>query len=75
MVSQLNVEQERNEIAVFKSRGASRLQIMGIYALESLVLGVLTVIIGPFAGLGLCKVLGASNGFLSLSTGVRSLFI
>ena len=64
MVSQLNVEQERNEIAVFKSRGASRLQIMGIYALESLVLGVLTVIIGPFAGLGLCKVLGASNGFL-----------
>ena len=37
---------------------------MGIYALESLVLGVLTVIIGPFAGLGLCKVLGASNGFL-----------
>ena len=35
MVSQLNVEQERNEIAVFKSRGASRLQIMGIYALES----------------------------------------
>lgn len=64
MVSQLNVEQERNEIAVFKSRGASRLQIMAIYALESLVLGVLTVIIGPFAGLGLCKVLGASNGFL-----------
>ena len=64
MVSQLNVEQERNEIAVFKSRGASRLQIMAIYPLESLVLGVLTVIIGPFAGLGLCKVLGASNGFL-----------
>ncbi len=40
--------------------------------LWNLVLGVLTVIIGPFAGLGLCKVLGASNGFLSLSTGVRS---
>lgn len=64
MVSQLNVEQERNEIAVFKSRGASRTQVMGIYALESLVLGVLTAVIGPFAGLGLCRVLGASNGFL-----------
>lgn len=64
MVSQLNVEQEKNEIAVFKSRGASRAQIMAIYALESLVLGVLTAIIGPFAGLGLCKILGASNGFL-----------
>ncbi|MBE6836966.1 MAG: FtsX-like permease family protein [Ruminococcus sp.] len=64
MVSQLNVEQEKNEIAVFKSRGASSLQIMGIYALESLVLGVATAIIGPFVGLGLCQVLGASNGFL-----------
>lgn len=64
MVSQLNVEQEKNEISVFKSRGAGRLQIMGIYGLESLVLGIMTAIIGPFAGLGLCKILGASNGFL-----------
>lgn len=64
MVSQLNVESEKNEIAVFKSRGASRFQIMSIYALESLVLGTITAIIGPFIGLGLCKVLGASNGFL-----------
>lgn len=64
MVSQLNVEQEKNEISVFKSRGASSWQIMGIYALESLVLGVATTIIGPFVGLLLCKILGASNGFL-----------
>ncbi|MBR1764836.1 MAG: FtsX-like permease family protein [Ruminococcus sp.] len=64
MVSQLNVEQEKNEIAVFKSRGASRGQVVLIYALESLVLGVTTAIIGPFAGMGLCRVLGASNGFL-----------
>lgn len=64
MVSQLNVEQEKNEIAVFKSRGASSLQIMTIYALESIVLGIATSIIGPFVGLGLCQILGASNGFL-----------
>lgn len=64
MVSQLNVEQEKNEIAVFKSRGASGRQILGIYALESLALGAVTAVIGPFAGLGLCKILGASNGFL-----------
>ncbi len=64
MVSQLNVEQEKNEIAVFKSRGASRGQIMAIYALESLFLGVITALIGPFAGMGLCRILGASNGFL-----------
>lgn len=64
MVSQLNVEQEKNEIAVFKSRGASSAQILLIYALESLVLGIATAIIGPFIGYGLCHILGASNGFL-----------
>ena len=64
MVSQLNIEQERNEIAVFKSRGASRGQIIFIYALESLLLGAVTAVAAPFAGLGLCKILGASNGFL-----------
>ena len=64
MVSQLNVEQEKNEIAVFKSRGASSKQIFGIYALEGLVLGAITMIIGPLIGLLLCKILGVSNGFL-----------
>ena len=64
MVSKLSVEQEKNEIAVFKSRGASNRQVLGIYALESMVLGVITAIAGPFAGLGLCRILGASNGFL-----------
>lgn len=64
MVSQLNVEQEKNEIAVFKSRGASSKQVFEIYALESLILGLFTAIIGPFVGLGFCTVLGASNGFM-----------
>lgn len=64
MVSQLNVEQERNEIAVFKSRGASRAQVMLIYALESLILGGITAAAGPFIGMWLCRILGASNGFL-----------
>lgn len=64
MVSQLNVEQERNEIAVFKSRGASSFQIFGIYALETLILGAITAVIGPLVGLALCQILGASNGFL-----------
>jgi len=64
MVSQLNVEQEKNEIAVFKSRGASSLQIFGIYAMEAGVLGLATLIFAPFIGLCLCSFLGVSNGFL-----------
>ena len=64
MVSQLNVEQEKNEIAVLKSRGASSRQIFGIYAMETGVLGLATFIIAPFIGLALCRFLGVSNGFL-----------
>lgn len=64
MVSQLNIEQEKNEIAVFKSRGASSKQIFAIYAMEAGVLGLATFIIAPFIGLLLCNFLGVSNGFL-----------
>lgn len=64
MVSQLNVEQEKNEIAVFKSRGASSGQIFAIYAMETGVLGLVTLILAPFIGLVLCNFLGVSNGFL-----------
>ncbi len=64
MVSQLNVEQEKNEIAVFKSRGASSGQIFFLYAAESGVLGLATLILSPFVGLLLCRFLGVSNGFL-----------
>lgn len=64
MVSQLNVEQEKNEIAVFKSRGASSKQIFAIYALETGMLGLATLIIAPLIGLVLCSFLGVSNGFL-----------
>lgn len=64
MVSQLNVEQEKNEIAVFKSRGASSKQIFGIYAMEAGLLGLVTLLIAPFIGLCLCSFLGVSNGFL-----------
>ncbi|MBQ3842916.1 MAG: ABC transporter permease [Ruminiclostridium sp.] len=64
MVSRLNVEQEKNEIAVFKSRGAGSLQIFGMYALEAGILGVVTLICAPFLGLLMCRFLGVSDGFL-----------
>lgn len=64
MVSRLNVEQEKNEIAVFKSRGASSAQIFGMYAAETGLLGIAAVIAAPFIGLAMCRFLGVSNGFL-----------
>lgn len=64
MVSQLNIERERNEIAVLKSRGAKPFQIFSLYSMEMGLLGVLTLLIAPFIGLLLCRFLGVSNGFM-----------
>ena len=64
MVSKLIVMHDENGIAVLKSRGAGKLQIFVSYVLESLIIGAAALIAGPPLGLALCKVLGASNGFL-----------
>jgi putative ABC transport system permease protein len=64
MVSQLIVDNEKNEIAVMKSRGGSGIQIFFTYLIESMILGVVAVVLGPPLGLFLCNILGASNGFL-----------
>lgn len=64
MVSQLNVERERNEIAVLKSRGAGGKQIFALYSMEIGLLGLITFILAPFIGLMLCSFLGVSDGFM-----------
>ena len=64
MVSQLVINNERNEIAVLKSRGAGGGQIFNIYLAEGLILGTAALIIGPLAGFIICSFLGSSNGFM-----------
>ena len=64
MISRLIIERQLTEIAVFSSRGASRLQILVIYFIEVSILGLVAFVLGPYLGLQLCKLLGASNGFL-----------
>ncbi|WP_274364416.1 ABC transporter permease [Paenibacillus thermotolerans] len=64
MVSNLIISRQKTEIAVLRSRGASRIQILISYALEGIILGGIAFLIGPIIALGLTKWLGASNGFL-----------
>jgi putative ABC transport system permease protein len=64
MVCKLIMDREKNEIALISSRGATRGQIVLGYLLQGLILGIIAFIIGPRVGLLLCKVLGASSGFL-----------
>jgi putative ABC transport system permease protein len=64
MVANLITERQKTEIAVLRSRGASRMQIIFGYVAEGLVLGVIAFFIGPYFGMFLTKILGASSGFL-----------
>jgi putative ABC transport system permease protein len=65
MVANLIAERQKNEIAVLRSRGAARWQIMAAFSVEGLLLSAIAWALGPPIGLLLTAVLGASNGFLS----------
>ncbi|WP_243735091.1 ABC transporter permease [Paenibacillus turpanensis] len=64
MVTGLIMDRQKTEISVIRSRGASRAQVMGSYFVESVLLAAIALVPGVWLGLGLTKVLGASNGFL-----------
>lgn len=66
MVSKLIVDNEKNEIAVMKSRGASRFQVFMLFLIQSVIILGFSLLVAPFIGLWICKILGASNGFMEL---------
>lgn len=61
---QFDYGKAKTEIAVLRSRGASRIQILLGYVLEGALLGGIALLVGPAIGMQLTKILGASNGFL-----------
>ena len=67
MISQLVIDMEKNEVAVIRSRGASRRQVMAIYAVQSVLLGIAAFLIGPLLGMLSCKLLGSADGFLEFT--------
>lgn len=58
------LERQRGEIALLKSRGASPMQVTGIYAVEWLLMGGVAFVGGPFVGRELAQVTGQTYGFL-----------
>jgi len=66
MVSKQILEQEKNSIAVIKSRGASRMQVMLIFVGQSAIISSISYVAGVPLGVLICRILGASNGFLGL---------
>ena len=64
MISRQMLDLEQNEMALLKSRGSSKMQIISIYALQSVIITGISMVIGLILGAFLCKVLGSANGFL-----------
>lgn len=65
MISMLIIRNDENEIAMLKSRGAGTGQIFMMYVIQSGLMGLIAFIVGPWLGLLICRVIGASNGFLA----------
>ena len=74
LVVGLAVSRQRNEIAVLRSRGATVVQVLGIAALEAMLLGLVALTAGVPVSEQIAKTIGATRSFLNftiLDTGLR----
>ncbi|OMF23416.1 hypothetical protein BK133_24295 [Paenibacillus sp. FSL H8-0548] len=71
MVSNLIADRQKNEIAVLRSRGAARWQVITSYSVEGIILCGIAFGVGPLLGVLLTEMLGSSNGFLEFVQRVR----
>jgi len=69
MVSTMLVERQAAEIATMRSRGATTLQLLGIYGVEGTILAALAAAIGPPLAAGVISALGPTPAFDALSGG------
>ncbi|WP_223066397.1 ABC transporter permease [Paenibacillus caui] len=65
MNSRQALDKQQSDIAVLRSRGASTKQIIFVYLLESIILGVISMVAGPFLGWFMAKSIGSADGFLT----------
>jgi putative ABC transport system permease protein len=69
LVAGLVVQRQSNEIAVLRSRGASRIQVLGIYLIEGLLLGIVALAAGAAAGQGAGLLMTWTRSFLDVQPG------
>jgi putative ABC transport system permease protein len=73
LVSRLSVERQRNEIAILRSRGATPSQILGLTALEGLILSLISLGISLPVAMQLTRVITRTRSFLDLGEGMGGL--
>jgi len=64
LISTLLIDVQKSEIALLRSRGASRLAVTMLYAIEFLLLASVAFIAGPVLGKLFTSVIGSSDSFL-----------
>lgn len=74
MIAGQMLQMEQNEISLMRSRGASKRQIISLYFMQSVFLGLVSLSVGIPLGAVFCKMLGSSTAFLEFSA-VRNLEI
>lgn len=72
MIAGQMLQMEQNEISLMRSRGASKRQILSLYFMQSVFLGLVSLLPGLPLGALCCKMLGSSTAFLEFSA-TRSL--
>lgn len=67
MISKLIIEYDKNEISLITSRGGGKLHILRGYLTQGLAIGAVALLAGPFLGMLICRIIGASNSFLEFA--------
>jgi len=65
LVAGLSVDRQRNEIAVLRSRGGTSWQIMGITAVESMLLALVGLAVGLPVAMLVARLIGQTRSFMS----------
>jgi putative ABC transport system permease protein len=68
LVAGLYVSQQRNEIAILRSRGATLTQVAAMAALQGLTLGLIALVVGVPIGMLIAQAIGRSRSFLDFGT-------
>ena len=68
-LSSLFVEQQRAEIALLRSRGASSAQILSVSALEGATIAIVAIVVSPILASVVISLLGLTPAFAELSEG------
>lgn len=69
LISAIVVERQSDEIALLRSRGASVPQVMGVYLLEGLIIGMPTLFVAPLLATAATALLGLTPTFADVNEG------